>query len=230
MNGTKELEVTFEGKKYKIVRREVKPQYTKVFDEEGREYFGIASKILRAEVKKNNIENSKDGYLYNRSGKKKELITHEYFRKVHNFKNTIKDNVITNKLKGVEELKKVGFKCVGEWDIQDNKINLDLKDMKDQSNVLYSFVVDNNIKYIGKTTKPLLERMKWYEKPGASQSTNIRNNSNIKIALESKQKVEIFCFKGSFSLKYEGYKVNLAAGLEDSLIKKLSPEWNITGK
>lgn len=138
--------------------------------------------------------------------------------------------ILSKKSSSVEELKKVGFKCVGEWNIQDNKINLDLRDIKDQSDVLYSFVVDNNIKYIGKTTNPLLKRMKWYEKPGASQSTNIRNNSNIKIALESKQKVEIFCFKGAFSLKYEGYKVNLAAGLEDSLIKNLSPEWNITGR
>lgn len=86
MKDIEELEVIFEGKKYKIVRKKTKPQYTKVFDEEKNEYFRSAKKLLRGEVKKYNIENSKDGYLYNRSGKKKELITHEYFRRVKNFR------------------------------------------------------------------------------------------------------------------------------------------------
>lgn len=222
MNGKKVLNINYEGKLYTIERKETEPQHTKVFDEDGIEYSRIASKLLREEVKRLNIDNSKDGYLY---GKGAEVITHEYFRRVYSFKENQSNKFVSS----VQELKRIGFKKVGKWSYQDNKIKLELKEMENEEGVLYSFVVDEEIKYIGKTIQKLVKRMKGYENPGKTQATNIRNNSSIQQILDLGNEVDIFCFKGEKTF-YKDYEVNIAAGLEDNLIDKLKPEWNISGK
>jgi len=93
-------------------------------------------------------------------------------------------------------------------------------------NVLYAFVSNGEIKYIGKTTQPLKGRMASYQNPGPTQSTNIKNNENIKMLLEADEAVDIFILPDIRLLHYGGFHINLAAGLEDSLISEISPPWN----
>ena len=97
-------------------------------------------------------------------------------------------------------------------------------------NVLYSFVSGPEILYIGKTTIALRDRMYQYQRPGSSQRTNIRNNAAIRGLLESGAKVEIYALPDPGDMEYRGFHLNLAAGLEDSLISELKPIWNKTGK
>ena len=65
-----------------------------------------------------------------------------------------------------------------------------------------------------------------YQNPGPTQSTNIKNNENIKILLESGEAVDIFVLPDTGLLRYGGFHINLATGLEDSLISDISPPWN----
>jgi hypothetical protein len=83
------------------------------------------------------------------------------------------------------------------------------------------------IKYVGKSTTTLKQRMQQYKTPGPSQSTNIENNANIKKELEAGKFVEIYAFvdSGLFS-SYGGFRINLAEGLETSIIEDVKPEWN----
>ncbi|MFW8591878.1 GIY-YIG nuclease family protein [Glaciecola sp. 2405UD65-10] len=130
----------------------------------------------------------------------------------------------------LDKLLTIGFKKVGQWSILENKLSLNIFAEETSRNVLYSFVVDNQPKYIGKTTQQLKRRMYGYQNPGPSQTTNIRNNAEIKLALESSKIVELYVLPDNGLLHLGEFHVNLAAGLEDSITKTLKPEWNMQGK
>ncbi len=124
----------------------------------------------------------------------------------------------------------IGFKKVGTWNIDGETVSLKIGEESSSKNVLYSFVVDGELKYIGKTTQALKKRMYGYKNPGPTQSTNIKNNQLIKNALKENSKVELFVLPDHGLLHFGEFHVNLAAGLEDSIVRTLLPEWNSVGK
>ena len=83
--------------------------------------------------------------------------------------------------------------------------------------------------YVGKTVSALNQRMYGYQKPGPSQSTNIKGNRLICESLSMNKPIEIYALPDNGLLRYGGFHVNLAAGLEDSLVAELKPEWNKVG-
>jgi hypothetical protein len=96
--------------------------------------------------------------------------------------------------------------------------------------VLYAFVSSSSqdakqLMYIGKTVRTLASRMAGYKKPGPSQSTNQKNNANIRSLLQQGKSVEIYVLPDR-GLHYGGFRVNLAAGLEDSIVLQMQPPWN----
>ena len=118
----------------------------------------------------------------------------------------------------------IGFQVVGHWLLLEGEPKLQLDRMQDETNVLYAFVVDGEVKYVGKTTLPLKNRMYGYLKPGPTQSTNIKNRANIKSVLERGRIVQILALSDNGLHHYGDFHINLAAGLEDDLIAKLKPE------
>lgn len=126
----------------------------------------------------------------------------------------------------MNRLLEIGFKYAGNWSLTETGISYTLKHHEHEKNVLYAFICNGDINYIGKTTQSLTKRMYGYQNPGISQATNKKNNINIIGLLKNNQPVDIFVFSSSGLLKYGSYQVNLAAGLEDSLIEKIAPEWN----
>ncbi|BCO31183.1 hypothetical protein TspCOW1_12860 [Thiohalobacter sp. COW1] len=126
----------------------------------------------------------------------------------------------------MNRLIELGFECVGHWKLADDRPVFELTNQVNAKNVLYAFVSNGDIKYIGKTTQTLKGRMASYQNPGPSQSTNIKNNENIKTLLKAGEAVDIFVLPDSGLLHYGGFNINLAAGLEDSLISDISPPWN----
>jgi hypothetical protein len=84
--------------------------------------------------------------------------------------------------------------------------------------------------YVGKTTQSLIKRMQGYRSPATNAerggSTNIKNNRNIINALATGASVDIYVLH-TLPIQHHGeFPVNLAAGLEDSLISSLAPPWN----
>jgi len=75
----------------------------------------------------------------------------------------------------------------------------------------------------------LKRRLYGYERPGPSQSTNIKGNKLIKEALLALRSVEIYALPDNGLLYYGGFHVNLAACLEDALVATLKPAWNKAG-
>jgi hypothetical protein len=126
----------------------------------------------------------------------------------------------------LDRIKFIGFKPAGRCKLLDGKLAFELNEYADSPNVLYAFVVGGHLMYIGKTVQTLRKRMAGYRSPGPTQPTNIRNNGNIRDSLAHGEQVEIYALPDNGLLHYGGFHVNLAAGLEDSLIRKLKPPWN----
>ena len=83
----------------------------------------------------------------------------------------------------MNRLLEIGFAPAGHWLLRGENVVYELANFGTQRNILYAFVCDGEVKYVGKTVQPLRSRMQGYQNPGSSQSTNIRNNGLIKAAL-----------------------------------------------
>lgn len=129
----------------------------------------------------------------------------------------------------LQRLEFMGFRKVGSWTHDKMQFKCALIDQGDAVNILYAFVSNSAVLYIGKTVQPLKRRMYGYQNPGPTQSTNIKGNKLIKELLATSAPVEIYALPDNGLLYYGGFHVNLAAGLEDNLIATLSPPWNRAG-
>jgi len=128
----------------------------------------------------------------------------------------------------------IGFKPAGRWSLANHVLRLTLEPaVMHEQNVLYAFVVDGKLAYVGKTTQSLIKRMQGYRSPASTAerggSTNIRNNRNIITALSSGAAVDIYALHALPTQAHGEFSVNLSAGLEDSLINTLTPPWNGKG-
>ncbi len=128
-----------------------------------------------------------------------------------------------------EKLNAMGFRKCGEWRLEDGKIKCVLSDNAAAPNVLYAFISESAVLYVGKTVRSLKKRMYGYQNPGATQSTNIKGNKFIKETLAQGRLVEVHALPDNGLLYYGGFHVNLSAGLEDSLVANLKPKWNKAG-
>jgi hypothetical protein len=131
----------------------------------------------------------------------------------------------------MNRLVKVGFEPAGHWLLTGSSLELILHTaMAQETNVLYAFAVDGFLAYVGKTTQSLKKRMQGYKSPASNGnrggSTNIRNNRNIIAALSAGHGVNILAMRSQAPQQHGEFHVNLSAGLEDSLIRALSPPWN----
>jgi len=125
-----------------------------------------------------------------------------------------------------EQLAAMGFLKCGEWTIENDKLKYIFPHDSKAPNVLYAFVSLGKVLYVGKTVRSLKRRMYGHQNPGATQSTNIKGNKLIREMLAQGSAVEIHSLPDNGLLYYGGFHVNLAAGLEDSMIIKLKPKWN----
>ncbi len=131
-----------------------------------------------------------------------------------------------------DELATIGFEKIGQWKIDKNDIRPEFDPPNhgaiDIENALYAFVVgeDEDVKYIGKTTRSIRKRFRGYSNPYSKTATNGRCNKYIRDCICDGHTVEIWVFAPTIPFQVSGYDVNLAAGLEDSLILKLKPDWN----
>lgn len=132
------------------------------------------------------------------------------------------------------------FKEVGEWCIYDrvkSGIIFHLTKFEDER-VIYAFVVNEEVKYLGiceEDTTTLKDRLNRYKfrmggnKSRIGKSTNERVAGKIKECLEKDNVVKIYALKSELKWKYKDLDVDLVKGLENPLIEKFKPEWNIGG-
>lgn len=124
-----------------------------------------------------------------------------------------------------------GFEEVGEWKTYDkirSGINFHLSKFEAER-VIYAFVVDEEVKYIGiceKDTTSLRDRLNRYKNLQGG-STNRRVAGEIKGRLEKDRKVKIYALKPELGWKYKDLEIDTVKGLENPLLRKFTLEWNI---
>lgn len=121
----------------------------------------------------------------------------------------------------------IGFQVAGEWHLENAALRIAFERYAEENNILYAFVCDGEVKYVGVSTQTLRKRMAGYRSPGPKSTTNIRNNRNIREMLAQGGAVQVLVLPDSGLMHYGPFHLNLAAGLEASIIRTLRPEWNI---
>ena len=131
----------------------------------------------------------------------------------------------------LDRLTNVDFQLLGQWLLKEDSLNYELTPDTPASRArlkgaaLYAFACGESVLYIGKTSVGLKQRFTGYCKPGEDQSTNVKCHRGIKELL-SNTPVLIYSLTGDTFLQWGDFEINLAAGLEDSLIDELAPPWN----
>jgi len=120
----------------------------------------------------------------------------------------------------------LGFEEVGAWFLEGNSVQFRLAKNENEQNILYAFVVQGIVKYLGKSTMTLRARMNGYRNPGPTQTTNLNNNARIRELLQKGTPVKIFALVPKEEIRYKGFMMNNAAGLEDNLLAQIRPPWN----
>lgn len=128
----------------------------------------------------------------------------------------------------------IGFVDIGRWMPKGDAITYQLdgenasanEALLDSKNALYAFVKGHDVHYIGKTSRSIRKRYVGYCRPGQRQATNRRCHNNIKMAIADDYDIRIFVFVPITHLRYSDFEINLAAGLEDELIRQFNPLWN----
>ena len=126
----------------------------------------------------------------------------------------------------MDRLLNIGFELVGQWHIDGDRLRAQLDRHAMHEHVIYAFVIDQEVKYVGKTLQCLHKRFSGYRNPADDQSTNIANNRRIREQLAAAKPVEIYALPDRSLLRVGEFHLNLAAGLEDDIIRVLRPEWN----
>lgn len=136
----------------------------------------------------------------------------------------------------LDRLLEVGFELAGSWGLSDDdsqkpERGIVLKRggsdyLWGTKNVLYAFCVDETVSYVGKTTNSANVRFRGYQRPHEKQQTNKKCQINIEDALQNGKAVSIYIFCPIGNLKYGEFEINLAAALEDAIIREIAPDWN----
>jgi hypothetical protein len=120
----------------------------------------------------------------------------------------------------------IGFEPAGHWLLQEEKLSFALTRHSTQTNILYAFVCDGIVMYVGKTVQSLSKRMAGYRTPGKTQTTNINNHRRIAELIKTGSAIEILALPDNGLMHYGQFHINMAAALEDDIIRKLDPQWN----
>src|SRR5579859_1107345 len=125
----------------------------------------------------------------------------------------------------LQSLVDLGFEQVGEWSLNKDILACKLEKYQKVEKILYAFVAEGKVRYIGKSVKALAQRMQQYKTPDPTQRTNTANNARLRQLLETKVAVQIYALvpDPKEALSYRNMPINVAAGLEDQLIEQFAP-------
>lgn len=124
----------------------------------------------------------------------------------------------------LQQLKTMGFRKIGEWKFEKDRLSFCVSHHYESANILYGFICQGSLVYLGKTDRPL-EKHFWDVKY-IEDSEGSRLDELIIKALLAGKPVEIHALPDNGLLYFGGFQVNLADGLFDSMILELGPAWN----
>lgn len=92
----------------------------------------------------------------------------------------------------LETLRAVGFVASGRWRLAGDGLLAELDIHASARNILYAFVAQGRVLYLGVSTRTLAQRMRGYIAPGPNQRTNLANNARLRAALVEGAEIAIW--------------------------------------
>ncbi|UZP68531.1 GIY-YIG nuclease family protein [Desulfovibrio mangrovi] len=144
----------------------------------------------------------------------------------------------------LHQLTQFGFRHAGYWSIESHtqkiKFNILSTDDLKLTNVIYAFTCSNEVQYIGKTVRDLKSRLSGYRNPKEGKggtTTNYGINQEIKkspsqwdihlLHVTSEQLGYGIIDNNTLTIeRFGNIQINLAEGLERSLIRAFTPRHN----
>ena len=122
------------------------------------------------------------------------------------------------------------FNLIGEYFLNDDgevdrSYNLDK--LSDRNRLVYLFVLENKVKYVGSTKRGYKRPLKYYI--NINKKNKFRKvHSSLKEILDSGRKVQVYArvFEG-VKIEFEGLSLNPFLAYEEALIDKFKPDWNV---
>lgn len=125
----------------------------------------------------------------------------------------------------MNKLNELGFEQVGYTSFENGKLKITISRYEHAKNILYAFVheigedeMDWQVVYIGHTRNSLKNRMTGY-RLGNGLATNNRVHNHLKKALENDTRHYVYVLHDKININIHSIEVDLAAGLEYSLIQ-----------
>lgn len=129
----------------------------------------------------------------------------------------------------LDRLLEIGFELAGEWMLDEQDVQIELQRYGNAANVLYAFASYDELLYVGRSGRSLQLRMDGYCNGGPPRTMRARNRERIIAMLMVDQPVDLYAMPDPGNLHYGSFRVNLAAGLQHSLVEALQPPWNRSG-
>ncbi|NJN83523.1 MAG: hypothetical protein HC802_15400, partial [Caldilineaceae bacterium] len=127
----------------------------------------------------------------------------------------------------MKQLLDIGFTRVGGWHLVDDAPAVTLHSMGESVNVLFAFVAGGEVKYVGRSVQSLVRSLDRFQNPTDKLDEFAACRQQIADSLYAGVEVDIYILPERGLLQYGDFHVNLAAGLEESILATLQPEWNI---
>ena len=129
------------------------------------------------------------------------------------------------------DLRQIGFADVAVWAVVGGILEFQSiaapvhQDWRDWRPSLYAHCEGDNVRYIGKSTRRLELRMDDYRR-GLGGATNNNVHRAIRAAIALNSPVTTLAFWPQHCLQWGSFRINVPAGLEDTLIECFQPDWN----
>ena len=121
----------------------------------------------------------------------------------------------------MEKLFELGFVKSAEFNLSKDTLSINSIKNENAKNILYAFASiggsQDYVFYIGHTRKTFLNRMNGY-RLGKGDNTNNRVHNFIKEQIICDKKIEVFVLNNVLNLSLRELDIDIAAGLEYSLI------------
>ncbi len=123
-----------------------------------------------------------------------------------------------------EYVQSIGFKKIGFYSNDINNPVTSLVKKTERADLVYCLFVANEIKYIGKTVQGYTRPLNYHKN---DVMKNVRNG--IQESLISNDEVEVWAkkFNADDFIEWKGLKLNIIEPVEQALILKFTPLWNV---
>ncbi|MHA1600475.1 MAG: GIY-YIG nuclease family protein [Alphaproteobacteria bacterium] len=124
-----------------------------------------------------------------------------------------------------ERLIASGFALSARWKLQ-AKSRVQLIGEPPKQPGVYAFAVDGEVCYVGSARLGIAKRLRPYEITKDKTRPAFRIRTLIRKALKSGSEVTVLTIVNLKPIQQRGLPVDLIAGIEVGLIRKLQPKWN----